>query len=150
MTDTRLGAKLLTMPSSTVETSCMSLLMGPPLPSGCKTTDFDEFERGSVAPIRPGTCTFQTKVENARSAGAAGVVIMNEGTGGRTDVFSDQLSHLAPIPVVGVSYELGRSPDIAARGGAAVRLDVNAATGKRLTRNVLADTTFNSEKACKT
>jgi len=70
----------------------------PPLASasGCKTTDFDEFERGSVALIRRGTCTFQTKVENARSAGAAGVVIMNEGTDGRTDVFSGQLSHLAP------------------------------------------------------
>jgi hypothetical protein len=77
----------------------VGLAEGPPLSSasGCKTTDFDEFERGSVALIRRGTCTFQTKVENARSAGAAGVVIMNEGTDGRTDVFSGQLSHLAPF-----------------------------------------------------
>src|SRR6266567_3390676 len=47
---------------------------GPPLASasGCKTTDFDEFEHGSVALIRRGTCTFQTKVENAWAAGAAG------------------------------------------------------------------------------
>jgi hypothetical protein len=46
----------------------------PPLASasGCKTTDFDEFEHGSVALIRRGTCTFQTKVENAWAAGAAG------------------------------------------------------------------------------
>src|SRR5258705_9804494 len=94
-----------------------------------------------------GTCTFQTKVENAWSAGAAGVVLMNEGTDGRTDAFSGHLSELAPIPVVGVSYDLGRSLDIAARGGAAVRLDVNAATGKRLTRNVLADTAFNSDSS---
>ena len=65
---------------------------------------------------------------------------MNEGTDGRRDAFSGQLRELAPIPVVGVSYELGRSLDIAARGGANVRLDVNAVTGKRLTRNVLADT----------
>jgi hypothetical protein len=71
---------------------------------------------------------------------------MNEGTDGRTDVFSGQLSHLAPIPVVGVSYELGRSLDMAARSGATVRLDVNAVTGKRLTRNVLADTTFNGDR----
>jgi Zn-dependent M28 family amino/carboxypeptidase len=122
---------------------------GPPLASasGCKTTDFDEFERGLVALIRRGTCTFQTKVENARSAGAAGVVIMNEGTDGRTDAFSGQLSELAPIPVVGVSYELGRSLDMAARSGATVRLDVNAVTGKRLTRNVLADTTFNGDSS---
>src|SRR5690349_1233705 len=110
-------------------------------------TDFDEFERGLVALIRRGTCTFQTKVENARAAGAAGVVLMNEGTDGRTDAFSGHLSEPAPIPVVGVSYDLGRSLDIAARGGAAVRLDVNAATGKRLTRNVLADTAFNSDSS---
>src|SRR5262245_61799478 len=106
----------------------------PPLASasGCKTTDFDEFER---------------KVENAVAAGAAGVVIMNEGTDGRRDAFSGQLSELAPIPVVGVSYELGRSLEIAARDGATVRLEVNAVTGKRLTRNVLADTAFNSDRS---
>ena len=124
----------------------LGLAEGPPLASAssCKTTDFDEFERGFVALIRRGTCTFQTKVDNAWAAGAAAVVIMNEGTDGRTDAFSGQLRDLAPIPVVGVSYELGRSLDIAARGGATVRLDVNAMTGKRLTRNVLADTAFNS------
>jgi Zn-dependent M28 family amino/carboxypeptidase len=115
--------------------------------SGCKTTDFDEFERGFVALIRRGTCTFQTKVENARAAGATGVVIMNEGTEGRTDAFSGQLRDLAPIPVVGVSYELGRSLDVAARAGATIHLDVNAVTGKRLTRNVLADTAFNSDSS---
>src|SRR5262249_29873318 len=112
-----------------------------------KTTDFDEFERGFVALIRRGTCTFQTKVENARSAGAAGVVIINEGTDGRTDAFSGQLSELAPIPVVGVSSELGRALDSAARSDATVRLDVTAVTGKRHPRNVLADTAFNSDSS---
>ena len=63
-----------------------------------------------------------------RGAGAACVVIMNEGTNGRRDAFSGQLSELAPIPVVGVSYELGRSLDIAAGDGAIVRIDVNAVT----------------------
>ena len=127
----------------------LGLAEGPPLASAssCKTTDFDEFERGFVALIRRGTCTFQTKVDNAWAAGAAAVVIMNEGTDGRTDAFSGQLRDLAPIPVVGVSYELGRSLDIAARGGATVRLDVNAVTGKRLTRNVLADTALNSDSS---
>jgi Zn-dependent M28 family amino/carboxypeptidase len=120
----------------------LGLAEGPQLASasGCKTTDFEEFERGFVALIRRGTCTFQTKVENAAAAGAVGVVIMNEGTDGRTDAFSGALSQLAPIPVVGVSYKLGRSLEIAARCGATVRLDVNAVTSKRLTRNVLTDT----------
>jgi Zn-dependent M28 family amino/carboxypeptidase len=109
--------------------------------SGCEAADFQDFDRGSVALIRRGTCPFQTKVENAVAAGAVGVVIMNEGTNGRTDTFSGTLRQPTAIPVVGISYEHGHSLDIAARtDGATVRLAVNAVTGKRPTRNVLADT----------
>jgi len=109
--------------------------------SGCETADFKDFERGAVALIRRGTCPFQTKVENAAAAGAVGAVIMNEGTAGRTVAFSGLLSKPAAIPVVGVSYEHGRSLDIAARsdGAATVRLAVDAVSGKRTTRNVLAE-----------
>jgi Zn-dependent M28 family amino/carboxypeptidase len=110
--------------------------------SGCETADFKDFERGAVALSRRGTCPFQTKVENAAAAGAVGAVIMNEGTGGRTNAFSGLLSKPAVIPVVGVSYEHGRSLDVAARsdGAATVRLAVDAVSGKRTTRNVLAET----------
>jgi Zn-dependent M28 family amino/carboxypeptidase len=71
-----------------------------------------------------------------------GAVIMNEGTNGRTDVFSGLMNKPAAIPVVGISYERGRSLDMASRaaGGATVHLVVDAATGKRSTRNVLAVT----------
>jgi Zn-dependent M28 family amino/carboxypeptidase len=105
--------------------------------SGCDAKDFDGFERGSVALVRRGTCQFQVKVDNAVAAGAAGVVIMNEGTDGRTDAFSGVLSKGADIPVVGVPYELGRT--LAPRTGTSVRLVVDAVSGKRVTRNVLAD-----------
>jgi Zn-dependent M28 family amino/carboxypeptidase len=110
--------------------------------SGCEAADFDGFERGAVALIRRGTCPFQTKVENAVAAGAVGAVIMNEGTEGRKDVFSGLLGKPAAIPVVGISYERGRSLDAAIRtdGGATVRVAVDAVTGKRATRNVLAET----------
>jgi Zn-dependent M28 family amino/carboxypeptidase len=110
--------------------------------SGCEAADFDGFERGAVALIRRGTCPFQIKVEHAAAAGAAGVVIMNEGTNGRTAAFSGLLSKLAAIPVVGISYERGRSLDTASRtdGGVTVRLAVDALAGKRATRNVLAET----------
>jgi Zn-dependent M28 family amino/carboxypeptidase len=101
---------------------------------------FKDFERGTVALIRRGTCQFQAKVELATAAGAAGVVIMNEGTDGRTDMFSGQLGKPAAIPVVGVSYELGRTLEAAARGDGTVHFTVDAVTGKRSTRNVLADT----------
>jgi Zn-dependent M28 family amino/carboxypeptidase len=115
--------------------------------SGCEAADFRDFARGAVALVRRGTCTFQVKVEHAVAAGAAGVVIMNEGTDGRTDTFSGQLGHAAAVPVVGISYESGRALDTFARTEGAVRLAVDAVTGKRPTRNVLADTPGGSDSA---
>jgi len=111
--------------------------------SGCEAADFQDFERGSIALLRRGTCTFQTKVENAVAAGAAGVVIMNEGTEGRRDVFSGQLNRLTSVPVLGVSYEFGRSLDVEARRGTTIRIAVDAVTGRRPTRNVLAEMVTN-------
>src|SRR5262249_42573533 len=88
--------------------------------SGCEAADSGGSERGGVALPRRGPRPSKTKVEQAAAAGAAGVVIMNEGTNGRTDVFSGLLSKPAAIPVVGISYERGRSLDMASRtdGGA--------------------------------
>ncbi len=113
--------------------------------SGCEGKDFDGFERGTVALVRRGTCQFQVKVDNAVAAGAVGVIIMNEGTDGRTDAFSGVLSNGAAVPVVGVPYEFGRS--LAARAGGPVRLAVNAVTGKRSTRNVVADASVDDKGA---
>jgi Zn-dependent M28 family amino/carboxypeptidase len=120
----------------------LDLDSGPPRAStsGCEAGDLAGFERGAVALIRRGTCTFQAKVEHAVAAGAVGVIIMNEGTQGRAAAFSGQLSKLAAVPVVGVSYEFGRSLEESARNGSAVRLAVDAVAGMRTTRNVLADT----------
>ena len=99
--------------------------------SGCSAADFAGFERGSVALIRRGTCQFQVKVDNAVSAGAAGVVIMNEGTDGRLDGFSGSLTKPASIPVVGVPFEFGRSLAALADAGVTVHLAVNVAIGSR-------------------
>jgi Zn-dependent M28 family amino/carboxypeptidase len=106
--------------------------------SGCDAADFQNFDRGSVALIRRGTCTFQIKVENAVAAGATAVIIMNEGTEGRTDLFSGQLMQTAAVAVVGVSYEFGRSLERAIENGASVHLAVDVVSGRRRTRNVLA------------
>src|SRR5262249_17111428 len=122
----------------------VNLGLGPEPPpashSGCEAADFQGLDPGSIALIRRGTCTFQVKVDNAVAAGAAGVVIMNEGTEGRKDAFSGSLSKLVTVPVVGVSYELGRWLDAKARGGVSVVLAVDAVTGRRPTQNVVADT----------
>jgi Zn-dependent M28 family amino/carboxypeptidase len=109
--------------------------------SGCEPHDLKEFERGAVALIRRGTCQFQTKVENAVAAGAVGVIIMNEGTDGRKDAFSGQLNKPVAVPVVGVSYAFGSALAGEARAdGAPVHLAVDAITGKRSSRNVVAET----------
>jgi Zn-dependent M28 family amino/carboxypeptidase len=122
----------------------LQLGVAPPVAStsGCETGDFRDFERGAVALIRRGTCQFQVKVENAVAAGAVGVIIMNEGTTGRTDAFSGQLGQLVSVPVVGVPHEIGRALGTAveADGAATVHLAVNAVSGKRPTRNVVAET----------
>jgi Zn-dependent M28 family amino/carboxypeptidase len=106
--------------------------------SGCEPEDFQGFEAGSVALLRRGTCTFQAKVGHAAAAGAAAVVVMNEGTPGRVERFSGTLPTVAAVPVVAIPFEQGRA--LASRSGAQVRVKVDAAVGTRTTRNVLADT----------
>jgi len=109
--------------------------------SGCEPNHFKDFERGAIALMRRGTCPFQAKVDNAIAAGATGVVVMNQGTEGQVGNFSGRLNHPVAIPVVGVTYEVGRSLDLTAQAddGARVRLAVDVLSGKRVTRNVLAD-----------
>ena len=79
--------------------------------SGCTAADFAGFEAGNIALIQRGTCTFREKVDNAVAAGAAGVVIFNEGNvvpdddrvGDRFGVDPPQVG----IPVVGTSFAVG-------------------------------------------
>ena len=116
----------------------------PPGPStsGCEASDFERFERGAIALVRRGTCPFQMKVENATSAGAAGVIIMNEGsTPERSNTFAGRLTRVASVPVVGIAFEPGRLLASALSRGdnVVMRVQVNAEAGLRTTRNVLAD-----------
>ncbi len=60
--------------------------------SGCSPSDFTGFTAGNIALIQRGSCTFDTKVANATSAGASGVIIFNEGNPGRTGVINGSLS----------------------------------------------------------
>jgi Zn-dependent M28 family amino/carboxypeptidase len=112
-----------------------------PSTSGCEREDFADFVPGHIALMRRGTCPFQTKVEHAQSAGAAAVIIMNQGTGEQTGTFAGRLATLASVPVLGVTTELGRRLDMAARSpsGIEVRLKTDVETGTRSTRNVIAE-----------
>jgi Zn-dependent M28 family amino/carboxypeptidase len=109
--------------------------------SGCEREDFAGFTPGHIALVRRGTCPFQTKAELAQAAGAAGLVIMNQGTGDQTGTFGGRLATQAAIPVLGVTTDVGRKLAEVAQDPSRnrLRLKVDAETGTRSTRNVLAD-----------
>lgn len=81
--------------------------------SGCEASDFAGFPLGSIALIQRGTCTFSSKAANATAAGAAAVIVFNEGQAGRTDVFSGNAHDVsgsgqhAAIAIVAASYAVG-------------------------------------------
>lgn len=110
-----------------------------PSDSACSTADFQDFTRGAIALVRRGTCRFQVKLENAMAAGAAGMIVMNEGTERRRGLFAGRLGEQAPVPVAGVAFETGVWLAERAATGASAVLAVDVESGTRQTRNVLAD-----------
>ena len=109
--------------------------------SGCERADFRRFPRGAVALVQRGTCFFALKVRNAQAAGARAVLIVNEGQPGRRNALGASLGRAGVrIPVVGVSYSVGRSLALAARRRPTiVRVRVHARVVRRTTANVVAD-----------
>jgi Zn-dependent M28 family amino/carboxypeptidase len=80
-----------------------------PVTSGCEAADFAGFPAGNIALVQRGTCTFAQKVQNAQAAGAAAVIIFNQGnTPAREDLVVGTLAPFsASIPVVGASFANG-------------------------------------------
>lgn len=119
----------------------------PPSPtpsstSGCEATDFAGFVSGRIALIQRGTCTFREKADNAKAAGAIGVIIFNEGQPGRTDAFGGTLSPpLFDRPVVGTSFAVGEELyNLANSGGVTVHLATTTQITVTPSKNVLAET----------
>jgi hypothetical protein len=92
----------------------------PPTPttsstSGCTAADFDSSFAGKLALVQRGGCNYGVKVQNAEAAGAAGVVIFNEGQPDRTDVIAGSLldangdPFVPNIPVSFTSFATGES-----------------------------------------
>ncbi len=87
----------------------------PSSASGCTSADFTGFVPGRIALIQRGACNFGVKVLNAQAAGAAGVVIFNEGNPDRTELLSGSLVDAAnnpiipTIPVAFTSFATGRA-----------------------------------------
>ncbi len=112
--------------------------------SGCEAADFAAFPRGAVALIQRGKCTFRIKAENAAAAGAAAVVIFNEGGPGRTELIPGTLGPpQVRLPVLGATFALGqelRHGVLNGRTGVRVHLRTDTVAEDRPTRNVIAET----------
>jgi Zn-dependent M28 family amino/carboxypeptidase len=111
--------------------------------SGCEDSDFAGFTAGNIALIQRGTCTFREKAQNALEAGAAGVIIFNQGNVSDTEdrealLFGTLDPPILPLPVVGTTFALGA--ELATTGGLVMRLAFDAHVETVDTFNVLADT----------
>ena len=111
------------------------------------SSDFDGFPTGNIALIQRGTCDFGLKVEKAKAAGAAGVILFNEGTIGQDDRIGVLIPTLAGydasgVPVVGTDYATGRDLlDRAEDGPVTVHLKVDGFINEGVsTNNVIAET----------
>ena len=105
--------------------------------SGCDELDFEDFTAGNIALIQRGTCNFSVKASNAQNAGAAGVIIFNEGQSGRTGVVEGMLDETgSTIPVVGVSFTSG---EFLSSFQGQVTVDVDAELTTLETENIFAE-----------
>jgi aminopeptidase Y len=114
----------------------------PPSPmpastSGCTPEDFSGFVPGNVALVQRGSCGFENKVQNAQAAGAAAVIVFNEGQPGRTAAFFGTLKTPSTIPVVNTSYEVGV---LLTRAGTTANVTTSTIVDERVTMNVIAET----------
>jgi Peptidase family M28/PA domain len=103
------------------------------LGAGCTAAEFAALGAGDVPLVSRGTCFFRVKARAAERAGARALVVIDDALT-RRGVPSGTLA--VPgirIPVVLVSDQL-------ARDGAAVRVEVEALSERRVTHNVLAET----------
>jgi aminopeptidase YwaD len=90
---------------------------------------------GSIVLIERGEITFGEKVANATTAGAAGVLIYNNESGG----FVGQLGDRSRIPAASIAREDGLALlDLVNGGGATVRLDIDVKTETAESNNVVA------------
>jgi len=84
--------------------------------SGCTSADFSSGGyAGKIALVQRGGCNYGVKVLNAKAAGAAGVVIFNEGNPTRTGLIAGSLvdannnPFVPDIPVAFTTFAIGQS-----------------------------------------
>ncbi len=106
--------------------------------SGCRPGDFRTLRRGEIALVQRGVCPFRRKALLAQRAGAAAVLIANDGLPGRREPIDGSLgSPGVRIAALMLDAEVARA--LARREGVRVRLGVTTASERRVTHNVLAE-----------
>lgn len=106
--------------------------------SGCQSSDFVNFPSGGIALIQRGSCTFYEKSKNAQNAGAAAVIIFNEGQQGRRGVVDGTLGESDLfVPVLGTSYEMGVL--LSEEAGQLLRFSVDTSLDNVPSYNVFAE-----------
>jgi Zn-dependent M28 family amino/carboxypeptidase len=106
--------------------------------SGCEPGDFDSFEEGSIALIRRGGCFFFIKVENAAEAGAAAVLVFNDGSPGHEAPIEATLVRPAGLPALSLANGLGEEL-VNLDDEVQLRVSTSFETGKIGAANVTAD-----------
>jgi Zn-dependent M28 family amino/carboxypeptidase len=108
--------------------------------SGCEPSDFDGFEQGAAALLRRGGCFFVVKVANAASAGAAAVLVFNDGSPGHKGPLEATLVRPADIPALSLANDVGEELVAqAAQRAVRMQLTTSVETVQRESANVLAD-----------
>jgi Zn-dependent M28 family amino/carboxypeptidase len=110
--------------------------------SGCEPDDFAGFTPGNIALIQRGTCYYSVKAMNAQNAGAAGVIIFNEGNPPEPDRIPLMYGTLGGpginIPVQSASFALGEELyNLTLAGNVEVRMFVETITEPRTSQNVI-------------
>ena len=121
----------------------VGLVLNPSLPansntSGCEASDFAGFPAGGIALMQRGSCGFAVKALNAQAAGAAGVVIMNEGQPGRTGLLN-MIGDATGLTIPAVFTTSDAGANLLATPGATVTVTVDYVAEERQAWNVLAE-----------
>lgn len=137
----------MTIPGRALNGSLAAKLKAPlvVVPNVGRSADFASVNvRGAIAIVRRGEIPFLQKAQNAATAGAVGLIIVNTESGN----FSGTLGGATPIPVLALSGEQGKALLVSEAGRASVHrrpseplevsLNVNTRQGLITGRNIVA------------
>ncbi|KAK4163785.1 hypothetical protein QBC43DRAFT_319172 [Cladorrhinum sp. PSN259] len=141
------GTATLTIDGANVEVQIMTYTPGGSANTelvqvanlGCEDSDYPAEVAGKIAFISRGSCTFGTKSQAAKKAGAAAAIVYNNVPGALSGTLGDAFAPYTPT--VGISQE-DAAPVLTklAAGAVTANLNVVAITEQRITFNIIAET----------